>query len=280
MIKRIFKSTGETLQFLLVFASLASCLTLVTSVGAKGIVWGGDQLEKHEELIDGIASHSGAVFVGMFLFNIVGAGAESVRQCRGEEERELKAQYYKEQQELLERRQQAEYELQQKRQEAEAALARIHTETINQCKGCDFYNVSAYLKCAVNPNLKHNCLDFEPVKQREPAKLEVIRPELVVEASPEGRGYFSVSEFSHPEFLYCILVMQIDDFHEDYLCERALVQRFDELHEDAGHEPAPWDTALALSLEQVTDLQERLKTLSGSDRDYFLQAINRFVMFS
>lgn len=150
----------------------------------------------------------------------------------------------------------------------------LENQKKEQCKKCDFYSGQSELLCAVHPGLKHNCSDFEPIKQREPVKLEIIQ------ASPEGRKYFSVSEFSHPEFLYCILVMQIDDFHEDYLCERALVARFDELHEDAAHEPAPWDAALALSLEQVTDLQERLKTLSGSDRDYFLQAINTFVMFS
>ncbi len=277
MIKRIFKSTGETLQFLLIFASLASCFTLVTSVGAKGIVVAGNQLEKHEELIDGVASNSGAVFVGLFLFNIVSAGAESVRQCREEEERELKAKRDREQREFLERKQKAELELQRKRQ---AEKERIQNETNAQCMKCDFYCFNHYLRCAVHPGLKHNCSDFEPIKQREPVKLEIIQPELIVESSPESRGYFSVSEFSHPEFLYCILVMQIDDFHEDYLCERALVARFDELHEDAAHEPAPWDAALALSLEQVTNLQERLKTLSGSDRDYFLQAINTFVMFS
>ena len=290
MFKKALKFTGEKLQFLLIFASLASCFTLVSSVGAKGTIWVGNQLEKHEETIDYLASNSGAVFVGLFLFNIVGAGAESIKKCRDEREAELKAQYYKEQQELLNRRQQAEFELQQRRQAEKEKEARIHAETRNQCKNCDFYNVSAYLPCAVHPDLKHNCLDFEAKsdnpqgdsrRHREPVKLEIIHPQPVVQAEPEeDRKYFRVSEFSHAEFLYCVLVMQIDDFHEDYLCERALVERFEELHEDITDPPAPWDTAMALTLEQVTDLQERLKTLSSDDRRFFLQAINTFVMFS
>lgn len=200
MIKRIFKSTGESLQFLLIFASLASCFTLVTSVGAKGVVWVGNQLEEHEETIDYIASNSGAVFVGLFLFNAFALGSETAKNYKDNREAELKAQRDKEQRELLERRQKAELELQQRRQ---AEKDRIHAETINQCKGCDFFNISAYLKCAVHPNLKHECLDFEPKGKVEPVRLEIIRPEPVVQPEPEEpKRYFRVSEFSHAEFLY------------------------------------------------------------------------------
>ncbi len=276
MLRKLFKSTGDLLQFLLIFASLASCFTLVTSVGAKGIVWGGNQLEKHEETIDYLASNSAAIFSCLFLFNVIGLGVETRKNYKKCKEAELKAQRDKEQCELLERRLKAERELQRKQQ---AQKDRIHAETMNQCKGCDFYCGSLYLKCAVHPNLKHNCLDFEPKGKVEPVKLEIIQPDPVAQAElEEERRCFRVSDFTHAEFLYCILVMEIDDFHEVYLCERALIARYDEIHEDLPAQVnAPWDSAIDLTLEQVTDLQERLSTLSDDERRWFLEAINTFV---
>ena len=146
----------------------------------------------------------------------------------------------------------------------------LESQEKEQCKKCDFYSGQSELLCAVHPGLKHNCLDFIPKKHREPVKLEIIEP------PPYKRFY--VSEFTHAEFLYCILVMEIDDFHEVYLCERALIARYDEIHEDLPAQVnAPWDSAIDLTLEQVTDLQERLSTLSDDERRWFLEAINTFV---
>ncbi len=137
-----------------------------------------------------------------------------------------------------------------------------------RCKTCDFYSGQKELLCAVHPSLKHNCADFQPKQDRPQQVLEVTRP----------RKLFKTADFTRAEFLYCFLVLGLDDWTDDYYCTRALVEKFSEVHESKDTDEFPWDLAYGLSIEEVENLQERLSTLNSEDRYYFALAIRTFIV--
>ena len=136
-----------------------------------------------------------------------------------------------------------------------------------RCKPCDFYSGRKELLCAVHPVLQQNCTDFQPKQDRPQLVLEVTRP----------RKLFRTADFTRAEFLYCFLVLELDDWTDNYFCTRALVEKFSEVHELRNTDEFPWDSAYGLSIEEVTNLQERLSSLSSDDRYYFTRAINTFI---
>ncbi len=265
MLRKLLKSSGELLQFLIIFGSLSSCFTLVSSVGAKSLILCGNQLEKHEETIDYVASTSGGVFLGFVLFNIVGLTVETTKNWQDDKKRELEHQ-----------KQQA---LAKIEQQIIAENKRIQDEINSQCMKCDFYCVNAYLRCAVHPYLKHNCGDFQPQQDRPPVKLVFVN-DSPPEPKPElPKKPFYLSDFTHANLLYCVLVSSLEDWNDTYFCERALIEKYDEVYrcsEDES-ESSPWLAAYNLSIEEVTDLQERLRSLDSDEWYFFNQAIKTFV---
>ncbi len=136
-----------------------------------------------------------------------------------------------------------------------------------RCKTCDFYSGQKELLCAVHPVLQQNCTDYEPKKDRPQQVLEVTRP----------RKLFKTADFTRAEFLYCFLVLGLDDWTDNYFCTCALVEKFSEIRESTDTDESPWDLAYNLSIEEVANLQERLSSLSSDDRYYFTRAINTFI---
>lgn len=139
-------------------------------------------------------------------------------------------------------------------------------QTQERCKTCDFYSGQKELLCAVHPVLQQNCTDFQP-KQNRQRVLEITRT----------RKLFRTADFTRAEFLYCFLVLGLDDWTDNYYCTRALVEKFSEIRESTDTDESPWDLAYNLSIEKVTNLQERLSSLSSDDRYYFTRAINTFI---
>ncbi len=139
-----------------------------------------------------------------------------------------------------------------------------------KCVDCDFYSGDTYLPCAVHPELKDSCSDFEVKRNNPPRKLEI--------QLPPQRKRFILAEFTQLQLLYCCLVAHEEDWHHNYFCSTALIDYHEKLQ---NTEPSGsiWDAATKLPYEEILELQERVRNFSDEDRWYFTRAINIFISF-
>lgn len=81
-------------------------------------------------------------------------------------------------------------------------------------------------------------------------------------------------KISDAEFVYCWLVMSLENWHFMPLCTRLLVEKYSEIqHLRERYNTPRVIKALNLSFEQIQKLQIQLSEFSSDDKYYFCQAL-------